>query len=299
MEKDQIILLEDRGLISIIGEDSKNFLQNIITNDIEKVSFTNTIFSALFTPQGKYLFEFFLIKVDDGYLLDCDYKFTSEIINYLSKFKLRSKVNLIDKSSEYVVGIITEDKFIELQKIENKKSKTINYRNSPIFIDPRNNKLGARILSSLEKLHLTIKKLNLNIIKKDVYYLKAHSLGIPVKGLENLKDQLFGLEANFEELQAIDFNKGCYVGQENTARMKLKNKLRRRLFPIKIGQKLNIGDELKYNKKVIGKILISEPLPFALIKLFDPDFLEFRNKEISVNNKQVQIKYDSILTNQS
>ena len=81
--------------------------------------------------------------------------------------------------------------------------------------------------------------------------------------------------------------------------MKLKNKLRRRLFPIKIGQKLNIGDELKYNKKVIGKILISEPLPFALIKLFDPDFLEFRNKEISVNNKQVQIKYDSILTNQS
>ena len=299
MEKDQIILLEDRGLISIIGEDSKNFLQNIITNDIEKVSFTNTIFSALFTPQGKYLFEFFLIKVDEGYLLDCDHKFTSEIINYLSKFKLRSKVNLIDKSSEYVIGIITEDKFIELQKIENKKSKTINYRNSPIFIDPRNNKLGARILSSLEKLHLTIKKLNLNIIKKDVYYLKAHSLGIPVKGLENLKDQLFGLEANFEELQAIDFKKGCYVGQENTARMKLKNKLRRRLFPIKIGQKLNIGDELKYNKKVIGKILISEPLPFALIKLFDPDFLEFRNKEISVNNKQVQIKYDSILTNQS
>ena len=299
MKKDQIILLEDRGLISITGEDAKNFLQNIITNDIEKVSFTNTIFSALFTPQGKYLFEFFLIKVDDGYLLDCDNKFTSEIINYLSKFKLRSKVNLIDKSSEYVVGIITEDKFIELQKIENKKSKTINYRNSPIFIDPRNNKLGARILSSLEKLHLTIKKLNLNIIKKDVYYLKAHSLGIPVKGLENLKDQLFGLEANFEELQAIDFKKGCYVGQENTARMKLKNKLRRRLFPIKIDQKLNIGDELKYNKKVIGKILISEPLPFALIKLFDPDFLEFRNKEISVNNKQVQIKYDSILTNQS
>ena len=62
MEKDQIILLEDRGLISIIGEDTKNFLQNIITNDIEKVSFSSSIFSALFTPQGKYLFEFFVIK---------------------------------------------------------------------------------------------------------------------------------------------------------------------------------------------------------------------------------------------
>ena len=59
MEKDQIILLEDRGLISITGEDTKNFLQNIITNDIDKVSFSSSIFSALFTPQGKYLFEFF------------------------------------------------------------------------------------------------------------------------------------------------------------------------------------------------------------------------------------------------
>ena len=60
MKKDQIILLEDRGLISITGEDNKNFLQNIITNDVEKVSLSSTIFSGLFTPQGKYLFEFFL-----------------------------------------------------------------------------------------------------------------------------------------------------------------------------------------------------------------------------------------------
>ena len=79
MEKDQIILLEDRGLILITGEDTKNFLQNIITNDIEKVSFSSSIFSALFTPQGKYLFEFFLIQSKNGYLLDCDNKFTNEI----------------------------------------------------------------------------------------------------------------------------------------------------------------------------------------------------------------------------
>ena len=82
MEKDQIILLEDRGLVSITGEDTKNFLQNIITNDIDKVSFSSSIFSALFTPQGKYLFEFFLIKTKNGYLLDCDNEFTKEIINY-------------------------------------------------------------------------------------------------------------------------------------------------------------------------------------------------------------------------
>ena len=89
MEKDQIILLEDRGLILITGEDVKNFLQNIITNDIEKVNLSTSIFSALFTPQGKYLFEFFLIQSKGGYLLDCDNKFTNEIINYLLKYKLR------------------------------------------------------------------------------------------------------------------------------------------------------------------------------------------------------------------
>ena len=242
MEKDQIILLEDRGLISITGEDTKNFLQNIITNDIEKVSFSSSIFSALFTPQGKYLFEFFLIKSKNGYFLDCDNEFTKEIINYLLKYKLRSKIEITDISTDYVIGLITSEKFADIQKIENKTGNTIEFRDSPLFLDPRNKKLGARILSSLEKLHLTIKKLNLKIVKPEIYFAKAHSLGIPIKGIENLKDQLFGLEANFDELNAIDFKKGCYIGQENTARMKLKKKLRRRLLPISSTEKLNLGE---------------------------------------------------------
>ena len=193
MEKDQIILLEDRGLISISGEDTKNFLQNIITNDIEKVSSSTTIFSALFTPQGKYLFEFFLLQSKNGYLLDCDGKFTSEIINYLSKYKLRSKVEINDLSTKYIIGVISSEKFLDLQKTENKTDDTIKYRDSSIFIDPRNNKLGARIVSTLEKLHLSIKKLNLKIQDPKTYFAKAHSLGIPEKGIENLKEQLFGL----------------------------------------------------------------------------------------------------------
>ena len=98
MEKDQIILLEDRGLVSITGEDANNFLQNIITNDIEKVNSSASIFAALLTPQGKYLFEFFLIKSKNGYLLDCDNKFTNEIIDYLSKYKLKSKIEIRDIS---------------------------------------------------------------------------------------------------------------------------------------------------------------------------------------------------------
>jgi len=289
MEKDKIILLEDRGLISITGEDSKNFLQNIITNDVEKVSTSNSIFSALFTPQGKYLFEFFLLLTKEGFLLDCDNKFTNEIITYLSKYKLRSKIEIKDISTNHVIGLISLEKFTEIQNNESKNTDTIVYRDSPVFIDPRNKKLGARILSTLEKLHLTIKKLDLKIIKAENYFIDAHALGIPIKGVENLKEQLFGLEANFEELKAIDFKKGCYVGQENTARMKLKNKLRRRLLPIKFDQELSIGDELKYNNITIGKVLINKPMPFALVKLFDPDFSEFNDKDISINDNKAKL----------
>ena len=289
MKKDQIILLEDRGLISITGDDAKNFLQNIITNDIEKVNNSCSIFSALFTPQGKYLFEFFLIQSKDGYLLDCDSKATNEIISYLTKYKLRSKVQIKDQSNEYIIGIISLEKFNEIQKSENKQTDTIEYRNSPIFIDSRNKKLGARILSTLEKLHLTIKKLGLKIVKPEIYFKDAHALGVPVKGVESLKEQLFGLEANFEELKAIDFKKGCYIGQENTARMKLKNKLRRRLLPISSTEKLNLGEEIFYDKIKIGKILIEKPYPFGLVKLIDPNVEEFQNKELLVNNKKCKI----------
>ena len=289
MKKDQIILLEDRGLVSITGEDAKNFLQNIITNDIEKVNSSASIFSALFTPQGKYLFEFFLIQSKNGYLLDCDNKFTNDIINYLLKYKLRSKIEISDISKDYVIGLINSEKFLDIQKNENKTSDTIEFRGSPLFLDPRNNKLGARVVSSLEKLHLTIKKLNLKIIKPDTYFAKAHSLGIPIKGIENLKDQLFGLEANFEELNAIDFKKGCYIGQENTARMKLKEKLRRRLLPISSTEKLNLGEEIFYNKTKIGKILIEQPYPFGLLKVIDPNVEEFENKELLANNKKCRI----------
>ena len=289
MDKDQIILLEDRGLILITGNDVKNFLQNIITNDIEKVSSSASIFSALFTPQGKYLFEFFLIQSKKGYLLDCDNQFTNEIINYLLKYKLRSKIEITDISKDYVIGIINSEKFLDIQKSENKTGDTIEFRDSPLFLDPRNKNLGARIVSTLEKLHLTIKKLNLKIIKPDTYFAKAHSLGIPIKGIQNLKDQLFGLEANFEELNAIDFKKGCYIGQENTARMKLKEKLRRRLLPISSTEKLNLGEEIFYNKIKIGKILIEQPYPFGLLKVIDPNVEEFENKELLANNKKCRI----------
>ena len=289
MKKDQVVILEKRGVILVSGEDAKDFLQNIITNDINKVSNKNSVFAALLTPQGKYLNEFFVIKNNKGYLLDCSENSTRELITDLSKYKLRSKVKIKDLSSEFVIGVINNSKFKELQEELNSNENTITYRDTPIFLDPRNKKLGARIISPLEKLYLTIKKLSLNIIDSKEYYSLAHKLGVPEKGLINLKDQLFGLEANFEMLQAIDFQKGCFVGQENTARMKLKNKLRRRLLPISSSKKLNIGDEITFNDIKIGKILIDQPYPFGLIKVFEPNLEDFKDKVLLANNKECKI----------
>ena len=290
MEKDKIIILEDRGLISVSGLDAKDFLQNILTNDMSKVSDTNSLFAAIFTPQGKYLYEFFLFKSKNCYFLDCDDELTEEIIEHLTKYRLRSKVEIKDISLEYSFGIISLEKFKELQSANKTKNETILFEENHLFIDPRTNKLGARIISSLERLRLIIKKLNLIVDDNKNYLNKAYLIGIPIKGTKNLKNQLFGLEANFEELKAIDFKKGCYVGQENTARMKLKNKLRRKLLPIETNAKLKIGDDITFNNFKIGKILISDPYPFALINLFSPNFSYFKNKEVLIDGKKIRVK---------
>ena len=289
MKKDQINILKDRGIISVLGKDSKEFLQNIITNDINIVNKDNSIFSGIFTPQGKYLYEFFIVKSNDGYFIDCSEEFVGELKVFLEKYKLNSDVEIKDISVEYVVGIISNEKFEEIKKEENKTTQTIIYRSSPFFQDPRSKKLGSRVLSNLEKLYLTIKKLSLKIEDGSDYFNNAHEAGIPIKNLKKLQNNLFGLEANFEELSAIDFKKGCYIGQENTARMKLKNKLRKKLLPIVSKENLKIGSEITLDGNQIGKLLISNPYPFGLINTFDKKISELKNKEILVGKQRAKI----------
>ena len=121
--------------------------------------------------------------------------------------------------------------------MENSSSKagcTIKFREDSIFLDPRNIELGARIVTNLEKLYLSLKKLGLQSADKNEYYKLSHEIGIPQNNTEKLQNKLFGIECNFDELNAIDFKKGCYVGQENTARIKLKDKLNKRLLPIEV-----------------------------------------------------------------
>ena len=149
---------------------------------------------------------------------------------------------------------------------------------------------GAKIISKLENLHLTVKKLDLKISDKNKYYNKSFELGIPQAGLSKLKDKIFGIENNLDELNGIDFKKGCYVGQENTSRIKLRNKLRRRILPVqKITGEIYENDIIKYKDNDIGKIMIDKPYSFALVKVVDPDLNEFNNNELICGNSKIKI----------
>jgi len=290
MKNNEVITLEDRGFIQINGPEAKDFLQNIVTNDIEKVTNSSTVFSSILTPQGKYLFEFFILKLKDSYLLECEKKSTTEIIKILKFYKLRSKVDLIDLSEKYVASIISLEKFKEIGNSSLSKGSTANYRDDPAYIDPRSDKLGAKIISKLENIHLTIKKLNLKIADKKKYYNKSFELGIPQINLDKLKEKIFGIENNLDELNGIDFKKGCYVGQENTSRIKLRNKLRRRILPVKeIAGEILENDIIKYKNSEIGKIMIDKPYSFALVKVVEPDLKELINTELMCGESKVKI----------
>ena len=282
-----VYILDDRAILYINGEDAKEFLQNLISNDINKVSDVNSCFSSLLTPQGKFLYEFIIVKHKSGYLLDCEKPQAEELFKQLSLYKLRSKVEILNLSNEFVVAAFSHEKFLTFDEAKDQPGYTIKYREDPIFLDPRNKDLGARLIINLEKLYLSLKKLDLHDANLKEYYSLSHSLGIVPKDLNKLKDKLFGIECNFEELNGIDFKKGCYVGQENTARIKLKNKLSKRLFPINvINGKLHEGESIYNNEIEIGKVLIDSDYPFALIKYLNENFDENSNlktKEASIN----------------
>ena len=270
---DNVYILDDRAILYINGDDTKNFLQNLISNDINKVSDNSSCFASLFTPQGKFLYELIVVKHKLGFFIDCEKSQSGEIFKQLNLYKLRSKIEILNLSNEFVVASFGLEKYLDIEGAKDIPGFTLRYREDPIILDPRNKNLGARLIINLEKLYLSLKKLGLKNDKIDNYYIQSHKLGIVPKDLNKLKDKLFGIECNYEELNGIDFKKGCYVGQENTARIKLKNKLSKRLLPIKLVEgSLSEGEKIYNNDVEIGRVLIDKEYPFAIIKFNDKNF---------------------------
>ena len=288
MKNNKIHILEDRGLLYINGADVKEFLQNIMTNDINKISDQVSCFSALLTPQGKYLYDFIISKHKSGFFLDCEKENIPDLFKQLNIYKLRSNVEILNLSNEFVVASMSREKFLSLNNSKDIPGYTLKFREDKILLDPRHKELGARLIINLEKLYLSLKKLELKISNSENYYLYSHKLGIAQKGTKNLRNKLFGIECNFDELNGIDFKKGCYVGQENTARIKLKEKLNKRLFAIDILNGKIEDDNIFYKNIEIGKLLIKDKNLFGIIKYKNENF-SFEN-EFTCGQAKIKIK---------
>ena len=285
-----VYILEDRGILFVNGLDAKEFLQNLVTNDINKVDNSNSCFASLLTPQGKFLFDFLIVKHKSGYFIDCEKKQADNLFKKLNIYKLRSKVEIMNLSNEFVIAAFSYEKFMSFKEAKDILGYTFKYREDPILLDPRHKKLGGRLIINLEKLYLSLKKLDLKSSEPNEYYNFSHELGIPQRDMDKLSDKLFGIECNFEELNGIDFKKGCYVGQENTSRIKLRNKLSKRLLPIQlIKGNLEEGASIFNNENEVGKVLINNDQPFGLIKYLSDHFnheAEFRSENATFKIKK-------------
>ena len=290
MEKDKAYILDDRGYIFIEGKDSEEFLQNIVSNDVNKIRTKGLIFASILSPQGKYLYEFFIIRYLNKYLIECDKVHAKEIFDLLNSYKLRSKITINESTEKYVSFAVNFTRFNDVKKQNKTEENFFVLDENIFFLDPRLERLGGRIIVKLEKLYLVLKQMNLVSEDKLKFFSYCFKEGVPSVNLHNLKNNLFGVECNLEELNGLDFKKGCFIGQENTARINIRNKLRKRLMPVKIIEgSVKSKEIIKFNDLDVGKILIDNPFAFAVVNVLKPKFDDFEGKNLKCENGIIQI----------
>ena len=214
----------NRTVLCVSGPDAKSFLQNLVTNDINKLS-NNIIYSALLTPQGKLVTDFFLIDSGQDILIDVNSKVSDALLKLLNLYKLRAEISI--------------------EKTDFKVSKGIKNKPQKALEDPRHPNMGWRYYSDKD------------ISEKNIDWenLRIENL-IPEFGKE-LSSDSYILEYGFEKLNGVDFRKGCYVGQEVTARMKHKSKLRKGLTIVETKGRVPFDTPIYANDKIVGKVFSS------------------------------------------
>ena len=216
--------MRDRIVLCVSGPDAKSFLQNLVTNDVTKLK-NNIIYSALLTPQGKLVTDFFLVDAGQNVLIDVNSKAGDTLLKLLSFYKLRAE--------------------IIIEKTDLKVSLGINNKPFNGLDDPRHPKMGWRYYSNED-----LSEKNINWEKMRIENL------IPEFGKE-LSNDSYILEYGFEKLNGVDFKKGCYVGQEVTARMKHKSKLKKGLALVETTGSVPFDTPIKANNKIVGKVFSS------------------------------------------
>lgn len=286
------IKLDDRIIIEIIGTDTKDFLQPLITNNIELVSSKKSIYAALLSPQGKYIFDFFIFENSiSGHLsIDCAKNRCAELLEKLNIYKLRYKINFNINNNISIFSIYGTD-YSELElnlKEVSLEGSTEKINNNIILVDPRNKKLGLRIYSDLSSPIEGFNKIP-DGEKSDLDYIRIE-LSVPNPDLDLEIEKSFLIENNFEFINAIDFKKGCYVGQENTARQKYRGTAKKKLFLIRIiGDDIINGTKIYYNERVVGTMRSScKDIGLATIRT---DFYEeYKNTNIKIKVLNSELK---------
>ena len=237
---DNAASLPDRAVLRLSGEDRRSFLQGLITQDVDRLKPGASIFAALLTPQGKILFDFIIVEHQDAFLLDCRRDSIEALAKRLTLYKLRAKVE------------IAVDKSLNVSFSDEKPSSPIAYE------DPRLPALGWRSINEAA-----------NNTDNGTYAQKRIALGIPAFGDDFDADGAFLLDVNYDALNGISYQKGCFVGQEVTSRMKRKGDVRKRTLIASFdGEPPQKGDAVTAGGSTLGEITsVANGAALALIRL--------------------------------
>ena len=230
---------DNSRFLSVEGQDSSDFLQNLITNDVNKCTKENIIYSCLLTPQGKFIADFFIFKKDDNYIIETHSLFYETLLKKLKLYKLRSKI-LINE----ITNLCSYSVFSELN----------NNMNFIIFCaDPRSNKIGNKLICTSEDSEILK---NVKEIDEKKYHEILIQNTVPLSHYDLKENKSLLLENNFENLNAISWDKGCYVGQELTARMKYRALLKKRIYSLTVKEGTpQIEQSIKDDENNYGKII--------------------------------------------
>ena len=235
-------LFKKRGIILIEGKDRFKFIQGIISNDIELLRKKPSIYSSLLTPQGKFQYDFFISNFKEKFYLECNISEQEELISKFMMFKLRLDVK-VSINSDYNI-------------ILSKKKLNFSERNSSIifsFYDPRfDNSFFSRTYADSNFLN-EIKKKYVEINENRYETLRLNNC-IPDFSIDATKAKSLLLEMRFDELNGISWTKGCYMGQEITARMKHRNIVKKKIFKVLIDFRSNLKNEITLENETVGKL---------------------------------------------
>jgi folate-binding protein YgfZ len=230
MTQSRFVVLEDRGVLAVAGPDRASFLQGLVSNDTAQVSGERAVYAALLTPQGKYLHDFIMVENSEVIWLDAEAARLGDLKRRLSIYQLRAKVTL-DERPDLAVAVIFGDEAFDLPG-EAGAARALD--GGVAFTDPRLPALGTRAILPRGQIRQTLSAAG--AIEGDFaeYDRLRLSLGIPDGSRDLALDKSILLESGFDELHGIDWNKGCYIGQELTARTKYRGLIKKRLFPVRI-----------------------------------------------------------------